>query len=54
MNDLHLKLRDGGLILMSGLLTEDREVIVNAAAVAGFRLMKSSENTNWIALLFKK
>ena len=54
MADLYAKLNSGGTILMSGLLVEDKEIILGAATEAGFRFEKMNELTNWIALLFTK
>jgi len=54
MADMYKKVADDGKILMSGLLTEDRSVINEAAADAGFRLVAEREQNNWIALMFDK
>lgn len=43
-----------GLVLMSGLLTEDQTVIETAANEVGLSLVKRTEEMNWISLLFKK
>jgi len=47
-------LNTNGVILMSGLLTADEEIIVKAATGSGFRFLKMKEQNNWIALLFAK
>ena len=39
---------------MSGLLIEDKDIIIDAASEAGFKFMEMSELNNWIALLFEK
>ena len=44
----------GGIVLMSGLLLEDKEIIINAASNAGFRYKQVSEKDNWIAISFNK
>ena len=54
MNDMYMKLKNEGFILMSGLLKEDRDIIMNAATAAGFKHIEASELNNWIALLFRK
>lgn len=54
MNEMYMKLKGDGLILMSGLLTEDREIILESATAVGFKLLDASEHNNWIALLFRK
>lgn len=51
---LYSKLNFGGTILMSGLLMEDKDIIVEAASGVGFQFVKMTELNNWIALLFKK
>lgn len=54
MDDMYMKTKSYGLILMSGLLKEDREIILESAAAAGLRFLEGSELNNWIALLFRK
>ncbi len=54
MDDMYQRLEDGGAIVMSGLLAEDRDIIVDAAGNAGFKLVNVSCIDNWIALLFLK
>ncbi len=51
---LYQKLNEHGVILMSGLLAADKEIILEAAAAAGFELKRVNQQTNWIALLFEK
>ncbi len=51
---LYSKLNLRGAILMSGLLIEDKDIIIDAASEAGFKFMEMSELNNWIALLFEK
>ncbi len=41
-------------ILMSGLMPEDADVIINAAIEVGFIWLKKEELNNWIVLLFEK
>jgi ribosomal protein L11 methyltransferase len=43
-----------GLVLMSGLLEEDRDVIVTNAVAAGFSYLSGSTLNNWISLLFRR
>lgn len=43
-----------GTVLMSGLLVEDKEVIVQAAEANGFNLKAYKDEQNWIALCFVK
>jgi ribosomal protein L11 methyltransferase len=54
MPALFQRLCDGGMILMSGLLTDDKEVMLKSAADAGFHFRKITEQSGWISLLFEK
>jgi len=54
MGALYQKLNRQGVIIMSGLLISDREVIVTAASEAGFILAQQMEHNGWIALRFSK
>jgi len=54
MQQLYHRLNNRGVILMSGLLTEDKETIIKRATDAGFHLVQVKDQTNWIALLFEK
>lgn len=45
-------LDEGKFLLLSGLLIEDEEVIVEACRSEGLRLIKRREKNNWISLLF--
>ncbi len=42
------------MILLSGLLAEDKDIIVDAACSAGFVLKGIRDQMNWIALKFGK
>lgn len=44
----------GGTVLMSGLLTTDREIIVNSAISNGLKFLDYRELNNWISLAFSK
>ncbi len=54
MNDMYSKLAEKGTILMSGLLKEDRGIVVEAALSSGFKLSGEDEHNNWIVLIFNK
>jgi ribosomal protein L11 methyltransferase len=54
MQRLFEQLRDGGTILMSGLLTEDERIICDAATAAGFHYVQTEQLSNWIAIVFNK
>jgi ribosomal protein L11 methyltransferase len=43
-----------GVLLMSGLLKEDKEMVVGAYCEAGFKFIQGSELDNWIVLRFEK
>ena len=51
---LYAKLATQGTLLMSGLLTDDREIIMEAALEAGFKYNGLREQANWIALIMEK
>lgn len=52
MHSFYEKLNERGVILMSGLLAEDKDIIVAAAASQGLVLKQVREQANWIVLLF--
>lgn len=54
MDQLYNSLQPGGKILMSGLLSEDKEIILKFANEAGLQLVKDDMLNNWIALLFTR
>ncbi len=54
MQQMYDSLNAGGNILMSGILTEDKEIVVNAAEAAGFKLINSETENNWVVLLLNK
>src|SRR5690606_4608672 len=47
-------LANEGVLVMSGLLSGDEEIIVNKAESANLSLIKKWEKDNWIALEFKR
>lgn len=44
----------GGIVLMSGLLTSDKDIVTRAAAAEGLELYDYQELNNWIVLSFRK
>ena len=52
IQDLKHAVKEKGLLLFSGLLVEDEKVIVEAAALYNFQLLKQVERNKWISLLF--
>ncbi len=54
MGSLSAHLNSGGYILMSGLLKEDKGIIVAAANSTGLNFLHMDEMNNWIVLLFQK
>lgn len=54
MQMLYEVLSINGTIIMSGLLNDDKEAILDAASGAGFTFKAISEQNNWIAMTFNK
>ena len=54
MERLSNMLVHAGRIIMSGILEEDEEIIVNAAAAVGLTKLKGDSQLKWTALLFEK
>lgn len=54
MKDIGVKAKAGGKILMSGLLAEDKAMIVSAATNEGMIFEKVIDLNGWIAILFIK
>jgi ribosomal protein L11 methyltransferase len=54
MNELFSKTAKGGQLLMSGLLTEDEEIITESAKKAGFSVISVKERAGWISILCHK
>jgi ribosomal protein L11 methyltransferase len=54
MQRMHEIANAGGFLLMSGLLIEDKEIIVSAAEEVGMKFISHSELNGWISLLFTK
>lgn len=51
---MHQVVKDEGILLMSGLLVDDRDIMLNAGSEAGFDFVSGSEHNGWIALMFRK
>ena len=47
-------LNQGGHLLLSGFLTEDRDIICNTATNEGLKIQKETEKLNWKAIQFTK
>lgn len=54
MGQMFENLVDNGKILMSGLLTDDFDIINDSATEVGFKLLNKHELNNWIVLLYQK
>jgi ribosomal protein L11 methyltransferase len=54
MQQLYDITTDAGKVLMSGILQEDKDIIVEAAKKHGFSLEESKTEKNWVALSFSK
>ena len=53
-DQLNSACKDNALLLLSGLMTQDASDINEAFTQQGFRLLKRTDRTNWISLLFAK
>lgn len=54
MSDMFSGLVNEGKILMSGLLTDDFDIINESATKVGFKLLDKQELNNWIVLLYQR
>lgn len=54
MDALFKKVKQQGIVILSGILQEDREVVKQAAERSGFQLEKELQKDDWIALKLKK
>ncbi len=54
MPELYSNTKKGGIVLMSGLLTEDEEIVKTDALKAGFTFSGTRHLNNWIAMSFVK
>jgi ribosomal protein L11 methyltransferase len=54
MHQMYACLNSGGTLLMSGLLTEDFDMVHDAAVNEGFSFVRRAEMNNWIAIQFAK
>ncbi len=52
MGDMYALLKPGGIILMSGLFTEDVQVVKPAAIETGFSYVQTDALNNWVVLKF--
>lgn len=50
MTEMYAMLTDEGVLLLSGIMPEDKEVILNAADEAGFFQSEFKEMGNWVAV----
>lgn len=51
---LYEKLLPNGLLLVSGILENDRDIVCTAAREQPFQVLKIQERTGWLSILFKK
>lgn len=54
MDTLFRKVKQQGLVILSGILQDDLQVVKQAALSSGFQFEKHLEKAGWIALLLKK
>jgi len=47
-------LKDGGILIVSGILKSDKEVLISKAEETGFTCVKSFYENNWISLNLRK
>lgn len=53
-NDLFDKMKASGTLILSGLLTTDKEDIVNSYTSTGLKLVENKSLDDWLALVFRK
>lgn len=53
MKDMRRLLQTDGLLILSGILTEDEPVITDAAVANGFSFERKAQKENWLAMQFK-
>lgn len=53
MKDMRRLLPQNGLLLLSGILVEDEQVITNEAVANGFVFERKAQKENWLAIQFK-
>lgn len=54
MSAMQEMLKGGGMVLMSGILDEDRSIIVEQAEICGLKEVNQMIQENWISILFTK
>ena len=47
------KIKNGGTLIISGIITERKDEVVNAVVSAGFEVIKSADGEGWAAVLLK-
>lgn len=54
MNSVYEKLLSNGIVLMSGVLNDDEEIIVTAALKTGFNISSTQSKNNWLQITLTK
>lgn len=54
MTEMYAMLITGGTLLLSGIMPEDKDIIMGAATDAGFTKQEPKENGNWVAIKMQK
>lgn len=54
MKDYSISQKKGGILLLSGILRTDREILQNKAYEHGYSFMKTAELDDWITLMFER
>ena len=49
---LYLRTKKEGILLVSGILEGDREIVLSAATQAGFQLREIQQRNNWLCIRF--
>ena len=44
------KIKDGGILIISGIIDERKDEVVDAVVSAGFKVLKSAEGEGWAAV----
>ena len=54
LSSLYEKLNEGGILLVSGFLLADRELLLEHAGLQGFKMKKETQKHHWICIAFIK
>lgn len=54
MDELILLVKNNGKLILSGIIKEKSEMVINAAILRNFELLEILEEDNWVAIVLKK